>query len=577
MINPSIRISFTLILGLILINSISQDLQTSDSLKLELAMVQDVNHKMDILVELAEIHSASDPDLSLDYANQALNFANENNSPGIKILAYLLIADVYWSKTDLKSSMEVATTAKEMAEEFGRNKELAEATLIIGKIYNDLGDYDKSSDLNFKALKIFDDLKNLKGKGKTLNRIGYDYFEQGNFDKALDYYFQSLDIAREIYDLVGVARGLNNVAAVYGSKNEYEKVEIFLREAVEINKRTGRRLWEGINYLNLGVINREVNSYDTALYYFNKALTIFEELNNVPKIATCQLGLSKYYSETGAPETGLNYAINAFQLGRENNLKRIIQESAGVLHDLFVEMNDVENAYKYSRIQSQVKDSLDLETTMTRMSQLEMMYDFEKINQEKKIKQQKREYTYIILGTAIIFIMVLFVISLFYRNRIRAKNALIAKKQLEAELEASNKELASNVMSLMRKNEVLTEIADKLMEIRQEAVKDETKSAIKKIASRLHRSTDEKIWQEFELRFKQVHSGFYDTLLNHYPDLSPNELRLCALLRLNLTTKEISELTGQRTGTLEIARSRLRKKLGITNTQTNLVTFLSQI
>jgi hypothetical protein len=224
-----------------------------------------------------------------------------------------------------------------------------------------------------------------------------------------------------------------------------------------------------------------------------------------------------------------------------------------------------------------MKDSLDLEKSMTRLSQLELLYNFEKLNQEKKIKQQRKDYIFGLTVTIVIFLFILIIILLLARQRIRRKNAIIEKKQFENELEIKNKELTSNVMTLMRKNEILSEIADKLMEIRDEAVKDETKSAIKKIARELEKTTDSEIWEEFEIRFRQVHHEFYDKLLKRFPNLSPNEQRLCAFLRLNMTTKEISELTGQRTTTLEIARSRLRKKLDISNTKVNLVTFLSQI
>jgi TusA-related sulfurtransferase len=224
-----------------------------------------------------------------------------------------------------------------------------------------------------------------------------------------------------------------------------------------------------------------------------------------------------------------------------------------------------------------MKDSLDIEKSMTRLSQLELLYEFEKLNQERKLHQQRKDYTFIIIGTILLFLLILTIILLITRQRIKAKNTIIERKQLENELDMKNKELTSNVMSLMKKNEILSVIADKLMDIRNEAVKEETKSAIKRIAHELQKTTDDEIWDEFEIRFKQVHSEFYDKLIQKFPNLSPNEQRLCAFLRLNMTSKEISELTGQRTGTLEIARSRLRKKLGITNTQVNLVTFLSQI
>jgi DNA-binding CsgD family transcriptional regulator len=153
----------------------------------------------------------------------------------------------------------------------------------------------------------------------------------------------------------------------------------------------------------------------------------------------------------------------------------------------------------------------------------------------------------------------------------------MSRNKLQTELEGKNRELTFNVMALMKKNEVLSEIARKLMDVEIEAVRDETKSAIRKIARDLQKTSDDEVWREFEVRFKQVHGDFYEKLLQMYPDLSPNEQKLCAFLRLNLSTKEISELTGQRTSTLEIARSRLRKKLGITNKQVNLVSFLAKM
>jgi len=160
---------------------------------------------------------------------------------------------------------------------------------------------------------------------------------------------------------------------------------------------------------------------------------------------------------------------------------------------------------------------------------------------------------------------------------VKAKNALLAQERLEHELEYKNKELTTNVLSLMKKNEMLSVISDKLVAIKNQAAKEETREAINQISKEIQKISDREILEEFELRFKQVHSDFYSKLLQRYPDLTPNEQRLCAFLRLNMSTKEISELTGQQVSTLETARYRLRKKLGITNSSINLVTFLSKI
>ncbi len=134
-----------------------------------------------------------------------------------------------------------------------------------------------------------------------------------------------------------------------------------------------------------------------------------------------------------------------------------------------------------------------------------------------------------------------------------------------------------NVMSLMKKNEMLAELSEKIVVIEKETTSRESKDIIKKIANELQKSQSDEIWKEFSVRFRQVHGEFYDKLLEKFPTLSPNELKLCAFLRLNMSTKDIAELTGQRVSSLETARYRLRQKLGIANSDVNLITFLSSL
>ncbi len=91
---------------------------------------------------------------------------------------------------------------------------------------------------------------------------------------------------------------------------------------------------------------------------------------------------------------------------------------------------------------------------------------------------------------------------------------------------------------------------------------------------RVQKIYDIKSWNEFEIRFKEVHEDFYQKLSSRYPELSPGDIRLCSFLKLNLSTKEISEITGQSISAIEKARYRLRKKLKINNKTDNLTTFM---
>ena len=78
------------------------------------------------------------------------------------------------------------------------------------------------------------------------------------------------------------------------------------------------------------------------------------------------------------------------------------------------------------------------------------------------------------------------------------------------------------------------------------------------------------------MRFVEVHKEFYEALNTAYPGLTPNEKRLCAFLRMNMTTKEISALTHQSVKSINMARFRLRKKMNMDHDE-NLISFLGNL
>lgn len=84
------------------------------------------------------------------------------------------------------------------------------------------------------------------------------------------------------------------------------------------------------------------------------------------------------------------------------------------------------------------------------------------------------------------------------------------------------------------------------------------------------------LWNEFELNFDKVHNDFYKRIHEKFPEITPNERRLCALLKLNLASKEIASITQQNVNAIDVARYRLRQKLGL-NKDENLVDFLLKL
>lgn len=158
------------------------------------------------------------------------------------------------------------------------------------------------------------------------------------------------------------------------------------------------------------------------------------------------------------------------------------------------------------------------------------------------------------------------------------KIAQLKNEKLEAEVEYKNSELATSAMNLVHKVEILTKIKTDLVQFKEtsqlEKGSKDFHKIIKVIDGELNSAQE---WDQFARHFDSVHTNYLKKLKEFCPQLSTSELKLAAYLRLNLTTKEIAQLMNISVRGVETSRYRLRKKLGLTNDESNLFNFLIEI
>jgi len=191
-----------------------------------------------------------------------------------------------------------------------------------------------------------------------------------------------------------------------------------------------------------------------------------------------------------------------------------------------------------------------------------------------------------LLAYLLIFIASILVVRWYNRQKLAKKHTLLKikmqreqeerlaqmeKEKLEKEIKRKQTELARTTMSVAKKNELIIELKD-LIALNQESFsnKQRFRSLSKKLDSSMNEDQD---WKHFEVSFKELHEDFFENLLKKYPKLTPKDLRLCAYLKMNHTTKEIAPLMGISIRGVEIHRYRLRKKLNIDSSQ-NLSNYL---
>lgn len=143
----------------------------------------------------------------------------------------------------------------------------------------------------------------------------------------------------------------------------------------------------------------------------------------------------------------------------------------------------------------------------------------------------------------------------------------LKEKQLQDQIEFKNKQITTHTLNIIQKNETLRELKDELEVLvkRSNGEANEIRKTLKKIDESFKLDKD---WDEFKLYFEQVYTGFYTKLKLSYPELSNQELRHCALIRLNLNATECASILGISPDSVKVSRTRLRKKLNLQGNQT---------
>ncbi|MDB5154400.1 MAG: transcriptional regulator [Mucilaginibacter sp.] len=153
----------------------------------------------------------------------------------------------------------------------------------------------------------------------------------------------------------------------------------------------------------------------------------------------------------------------------------------------------------------------------------------------------------------------------------------IRTEQLQADLASKSRELANSAMNIVYKNELLQKISDEITQLKDSSGKKLSEEQLRKIQKVINDGmSDERDWNLFESSFNEAHESFFKKLKAQHPDLVPNDLKLCAYLRMNMNSKEMASLLNISLRGVEIRRYRLRKKLNLGHDK-NLVEFLMEL
>ena len=177
---------------------------------------------------------------------------------------------------------------------------------------------------------------------------------------------------------------------------------------------------------------------------------------------------------------------------------------------------------------------------------------------------------------------------MLFRSRLRyihdleiakSESELVAlrNEKLEADINFKNSELASSAMHLVKKGELVSKMKTELGHVMKGISNPQAEADLKKMIKSISEDDNmDQEWENFTLHFDKVHSDFISALKEKHPGISNNEIKLCAYLRMNLSTKEMAQLMNISVRGVEVSRYRLRKKLELA-TEVSLFDYLINI
>lgn len=539
---------------------------------------------------------------SYGQARKALVLAKKFNNTEEEYNALMNIAYIKFDLGDIDSSIFFGQIAFSLAKQTGKTALVARVCNHLGSSYKKISLYDKSLHYYFKSLKIIEDTlpeiswnKNQYYKSLVFNNIGTVYKNLGQAEKALGYYRKSLAIRRELNDSSGIATCIQNIGVYYYDTGIYDSTLKLYKEALSIRRSLKQPGYAAELLLNLGQVYAKIKEYDLSEEYLNQAVKILESLDKKGTLSYAYLSMGELYLNIAQPEKAYYYIEKARLLSIRQHFKNNEKNAYKLLADYYYFQHDYKKALECRERQIELADTIYNSEMTSKVAEMETKYEIEKKEKEieilskdneiqsLKIRRKTTQVYFLIILIFLFILLLMITILLLNRRQLKQKQikadlekSKLMESRLKEENEYQSKQLTTHALNILQKNKLLAAFDTELMSFLPSANVDlqNTISHFRRLVNRSMKS--EKDWDLFKLYFEEVNRTFYSTLQSNYKDLTPGDLKLAALIKLNLNIKEAAAVLNVAPDSLKKARYRLRCKLGL-NDRENLADFLNKI
>jgi len=506
------------------------------------------------------------------------------------------LGEIYMKKSNYLKALNYYYRALFINQRLKLQHETGVSLYHIGltKLY--LSDYNEAVKYILQSLKIWDKQNATANQWNCNELIGNIYIKLGSYEKALSYHRialnirnknilktlqHSLKITPEYY--LGIAYSYNNIAEVFFHLKQYDSAYYYAKKGLQIkqNNRVASKNDIANSDINLGNIYTKLKKYDSAFLLINKAAATYQSLQNKSAYSDALYSLGQLHSDRKQLNKAKENYSKGLKIAKEVGDKFGVEKGCRLLSELYFLEKDYKNSLMFQKLYTETKDSILNKQTKDKIEELQIKYDVDKkerkiAHQNNIIQQKKRQILLITLsGVLLLFLAVAIIIFIILSRKQKEKLLHKENENLQKELELKNRDLVCNVSKIFAKNQVINHVAHRLIKS-SDGFKQANTKLIRGVVTELKQTMDETGWKEFDIRFAKVHANFYSVLDKRFPNLTKTERKLCALIKLGMSSKEIASISMIRSASVDTSRSRLRKKLGL-KSDDDLFKFLNEL
>ncbi len=509
-------------------------------------------NKVDDLYKNAISVSNSDPELALSILEQCNSVYNYNNDTLMMVETMITIGEINRLSLNTNKAFDVLWDVLPIAEDYKNDTLLIRIYENLGYLYSFYRKENESYEFMSKALEIAK--QNYKHDKNTGQLLVSKYFnlamlsnQYGKHEQSLTYLDSCFSISDEIgQDKVKRAYLQAEKGYIYFMQQKYTEAEKLMLEVKEIFEAintkkliyTNDKSYLIIIYSTLGDIYMWQRIYDKAIKYFKMSLESIDMYNSHLGLRGDLLyKLSDTYALTN------NYKLAHQTLLDSKKFNDSVYGTKSIKNSHLIEIKNKHRELIHQK---------ELEIAQTKAEL------YEKERGMFRIKVFMFSLVLIIIAGALLWIL----------RKQRMKH-IQKSKQDEQTIRNKNKELTSYTLQFIENEKFLSELTDYMKKNLPE-----NKRQIE-IMERAKKSRA-KQWEDFNTRFLSVNKDFYKKLSKAYPDLTPTELKHCALMKLNFNSKDMAQLLNISVSSVHVSRHRIRKKMGLERDE-NLVNLITGV